>query len=97
MNISIDKEIEDKLRDKHQVELKEVAECFQNMEGELLIDNREQHKTNPPTNWFIAETNHKRLLKVCFMQIGDKVHIKSAFEPNDDELRIYNKYGKPMS
>lgn len=94
MSILITKEIEDKLREKHQVTPKEIAECLQNMNGGLLIDGRDKHKTNPPTNWFIAETNHKRVLKVCFMLIAGDFHIKSAFEPNDDEVRIYNKYGK---
>ncbi|CAM8113187.1 hypothetical protein [Leclercia adecarboxylata] len=89
----ISTEVEDKLRDKHQVTPKEVDECLLNMTGRLLKDDRAQHKTNPTTWWFIAETNHKRLLKVCFMLIDGDIHIKSAFEPNLEELRIYKKYG----
>ncbi|PDP89785.1 ADP-ribosyl-(dinitrogen reductase) hydrolase [Enterobacter cloacae] len=83
----ISKEIEEKLRTKHQVTNKEVYECLANCKGNLLIDNREQHRTNPPTNWIIAETNRRRELKVCFMIIDGDIHIKSAFEPNEKEQK----------
>jgi len=94
MNIVINKGIEEKLREKHQVSLKEVEECLQNITGNLLTDNRDKHKTNPPTLWFIAETNQRRELKVCFMKIGSEIHIKTAFEPNEEEKRIYQIHGK---
>lgn len=89
MTIVISKEIEEKLRTKHQVTSKEVQECLANCTGKLLTDNREQHRTNPPTNWIIAETNQRRELKVCFIIIEGAIHIKSAFEPNEKERRIY--------
>ena len=94
MTIVISKEIEEKLRTKHQVTNKEVYECLANCKGNLLIDNREQHRTNPPTNWIIAETNRRRELKVCFMIIDGDIHIKTAFEPNELERKIYAKHGK---
>jgi hypothetical protein len=92
MAIKISDEILKKLRDKHQVTAREVDECFLNMTGNPLKDDRDKHKTNPPTMWFIAETNKKRLLKICYIIIDGNVHIKSAFEPNEHELRIYRKY-----
>jgi len=94
MTIVISKEIEDKLTNKHNVTIKEVHESLANFKGNLLIDNREQHRTNPPTNWFIAETNQRRELKVCFMIIDGDIHIKTAFEPNELERKIYAKHGK---
>lgn len=92
MAIKISQDVLDKLQEKHQVTSSEVNECFLNRTDGLLKDDREKHKTNPPTMWFIAETNKKRLLKILFIQIGHDIHIKSAFEPNAEELRIYKKY-----
>lgn len=69
MAIKISDEILNKLRDKHQVTAREVDECFLNMTGNALTDDRDKHKTNPPTMWFIAETNKKRLLKICYITI----------------------------
>ena len=84
--------VEKKLRDKHQVEPKEVLQCFENCDGQYLIDTREDHKTDPQTMWFVAETNKRRLLKVCFMQIDGVVTIKTAYDANSDEIRIYKKF-----
>ncbi|WP_206737671.1 hypothetical protein, partial [Klebsiella pneumoniae] len=92
--IVISKEIEEKLTTKHKVTKKEVHESLANLNGNMLIDNREQHKTNPPTNWFIAETNQRRELKVCFMTIDGDIHIKTAFETNEIERKIYATHGK---
>ncbi|MGQ5766664.1 hypothetical protein ACUNI9_27665 [Serratia sp. IR-2025] len=94
MTIEISKEIEDKLRLKHQVTKKEVQEALLNCNGNLLTDNREQHRTTPPTQWLIAETNQRRELKICFIIIDGNIHIKSAFEPNELERKIYAKHGK---
>jgi uncharacterized DUF497 family protein len=83
-----------KLREKHNVTVREVEQCFENKCGTFLEDDREDHQTDPPTLWFIAPTNRDRLLKVVFMFIDGNVLIKSAFEPNEVEGRIYDKYGK---
>lgn len=75
------------------VSRREVEQCFDNRSGGLLIDTREDHKTNPPTQWFIAKTNANRELKIVFMQKGDQILVKTAYEPNVDERFIYEKYG----
>lgn len=87
--------ISKKLKLKHNVTEDEVQECFNNREGNLLEDTREEHKTDPRTLWFIAETNKRRKLKVCFVEGTDSEPeiIKSAFEPNEQEISIYKKYG----
>ena len=95
MAIVISAAVLEKLLDKHQVSEVEVHQCFQNICGGLLIDNREEHRTNPPTLWFIAMTNKRRLLKVCYMQIGADQHVKSVFEPVEIELRIYRVKAEP--
>ena len=81
-----------KLADKHSVVAAEVLQCFLNYtENNFLEDSREKNKTNPPTKWFISETDSGRLLKVCFIYLEDiqKIVIKSAFEPNQDELNNF--------
>ncbi|HZS80548.1 MAG TPA: ADP-ribosyl-(dinitrogen reductase) hydrolase [Herbaspirillum sp.] len=73
---------------------KEIAECFDNKCGINLIDNREDNQTDPATLWFIAETNRGRLLKVVYIFKDEKCHIKTAYDPNEVEIDIYEKYGK---
>ncbi len=72
-----------KLITKHDVRETEVEECFFNREHGFLTDTREEHKTDPPTKWFIAKTDLGRTLKVCFMVIEERIIIKTAFEPKD--------------
>ncbi len=48
-HLIISASIRAKLADKHQVTEREVEQCFENIDGPLLIDNREDHRTEPPT------------------------------------------------
>ncbi|MFU3256942.1 ADP-ribosyl-(dinitrogen reductase) hydrolase, partial [Pseudomonas aeruginosa] len=60
-NLIISDAIERKLQEKHGgVSRREIEQCFENCEGEHLIDLREDHKTDPVTKWFVAETNAGR-------------------------------------
>lgn len=81
-----------KLKVKHCVEEREVVEAFANRDNGFLIDTREDHQTNPPTEWFIAETDRGRKLKVCFMLRDGDIYIKTAYEANPTEIGIYNKF-----
>lgn len=94
VKIVISKEVKKKLEEKHDVSEAEVHQCFSNMTGQLLIDTREDHKTDPQTVWFIAPTNKRRLLKVCYVPNGD-FYLRTCYPPNETELRIYRKYGQP--
>ena len=85
--------VKQKLAQKHGVSLEEVQQCFANREGNLLEGIREEHKTDPPTQWFIAETDYGRRLKVAFMLKGDDIIIKTSYEPNQTEDGIYRKFG----
>lgn len=93
-NLAISTEILEKLRDKHQVSLREVEQCFENKCGLYLIDDREDHRTDPATLWFVAPTNKGRLLKVIFIFLSGTVHIKTAFEPNQEVVDMYERKGK---
>ena len=92
-NLVISPDVEQKLIRKHGVEIAEVRHCFYNRNGKLLLDNRALHKTNPPTLWFIAMTNKDRLLKIVYIQHGAAIHLRTAYEPNAEELAIYRRYG----
>jgi uncharacterized DUF497 family protein len=90
--IRFDNAVAAKLLEKHNITTKEVVECFANSEGIYLIDETEDHKTDPPTFWFMAPTNHNRMLKVCFVRRGVDVDIKTAFEPTSDKhLELYGQ------
>ena len=72
-----------------------VVQCFAYKMGRELFDNRPKHKTDPPTRWFIAETDYGLNLKVCFIYHPETklVEIKSEFKPNEDEIEIYKRHG----
>ena len=93
MALVISPKIKRKLLDRHRVSEIDITECFSNRSGKLLEDRRVSNRTDPPTLWFIAETDYGRQLKIVFVQVdnGD-IHIKTAYEPNPEEIRIYNKY-----
>lgn len=83
----------EKLQRKHGgITDREIEQCFENCAGEHLVDEREEHRTDPQTRGFIASTNAGRTLKVVFIVKDGKVHLKTAYEPNAIEIRIYEKY-----
>jgi len=92
-NLLISATVIKKLNDKHGVTREEVEECFYNRTKGLLEDTREVNKTKPPTMWFIAETNDGRLLKVVFIELSNrKYEVKTCYEPNTNEVKIYGKF-----
>lgn len=94
MAIVISDKIKQKLKDKHNVCENEIDECFANIAGDFLTDRREEHRSDPQTLWFIAETFMGRKLKIVFIPIENDYHIRTAFDPNSIEIRIYKKYGE---
>lgn len=83
--------IKQKLADRNISRL-ELEQCFMNIEGGYLEDVRAEHKTNPTTKWFVAETDKGRRLKIMFVPEKDGIDIKSAYEATEEICRIYNKY-----
>ena len=92
-NLFVTTAVEAKLKAKHHVTIAEVRQCFCNRSGRLLVDNRVLTKTNPPTLWFIADTNKSRALKIVYIQIESQIRLKTAYEPNTVELAIYRQFG----
>ena len=95
MQIKIAPQIVRKIKEKHDVDPNEIDECFANRTGNFLEDTREQHRTRPPSQWFLSETDQGRLLKIVFIeeQSHGEIHIKTAYQPDENEVRIYEKYG----
>ena len=90
INLRVSPLILQKLLEKHQVCFEEIEQCFLNREKGFLYDIRLDHKTNPPTQWFIAETDCGRTLKIVFIKLFNGMYeIKTAYEPNKTEVRIY--------
>jgi hypothetical protein len=98
VNVTISERVLEKLASKHRVTADEVRQCFENRDGGLLEDTREEHRSDPPTQWFIAETNQCRKLKVIFIQRVFRGvvrnDVRSAYDPSAQAIRLYEKYGR---
>jgi hypothetical protein len=93
MEIYISEAVGLKLKDKHHVSEPEVVQCFHNRDGKFAYDRREEHQTNPPTLWFIAETDTGRRLKVVFMRYNTNQYVvKSAYDANADAEKLYQMF-----
>lgn len=92
-NFIVSKSIEQKLASKHELTIAEVRQAFVNRVGGFLEDPREQHRTDPPSQWFIGITNHGRAIKVVFVQRDGKIFLKTAYDASETEIRIYERHG----
>ncbi len=94
MALVLSKKVREKLASKTPpVTEEEILQSYANRSGRYLRDTREQHRTDPPTLWFLAETDFGRVLKVVFIQMGGDVVVKTAYDPNATERRIYSTFG----
>ncbi len=89
MRLLISTKVKSKLFKKHAVTENEIRECFLNRERATLRDEREDHQSDPPTLWIIAKTDYLRELKLVFMVTDKGVILKTAYEPNQQEIQIY--------
>lgn len=96
-SIFISQRVCDKLAEKHNVTPSEVEECLMNRERTFLEDNREDHKTDPATLWFISTTDQGKELKVVVIYAENRLILKSAFPPNAVEKDIYAKKSKLLT
>ena len=93
-NLVISDTILTKLRDKHQVDRREVEQAFGNKCGIFLVDDREDHKSDPPTLWFVAPTNKGRPLKIVFICREGKVFLRTAYDADTIAQSIYDAKGR---
>lgn len=97
MGMIISPRVREKLgKPDHDVTEVEIVQCFANREAGDCLDTREEHRTDPVTRWFVAETDRGRRLKIVYMLQPGDVEIKSAYPANDEVTRIYRKFAQPL-
>jgi uncharacterized DUF497 family protein len=75
------------------VSFEEIEQCFADRDRSFLYDTRDKNRSIPPTQWFISSTDMGRVLKVVFIELENgNIIIRTAYEPNNKEKEIYNKY-----
>ena len=89
MNLIIPPKVLRKLTTRHLVTRDEIEQCFLNHNGPYLVDDREEHATNPPTHWFVGETDTRRQLKVVFVPEHGNLYLRTAFAPTQGQARAY--------
>lgn len=95
-NIYFSTGVSAKITSKHSVTEDEARQCFANIEGGFLVDDREEHRTDPQTHWFVSETDQGKKLKICFIHLKVKgqpseIHIKTAYVANQAIQDLYRK------
>jgi uncharacterized DUF497 family protein len=91
MALIVSTKIRDKLATKHQVTVDEVRQAFADRPGYVVLDEREEHATDPPTVWFVASTDSGRLLKVVYVQRGTDIYLRTAYPANSEEVRLFTE------
>ena len=94
----ISPKIKDKIaREDHgSITEREVRECFMAWDHRFCFDQKEEHRTDPPTRWFVGESHIGRLLKIMYIDDGENVYLKSAYLANGDVKRIFDKYSQDL-
>lgn len=92
--LRISPKVAGKLAEKHKVERREVEQCFDNKCGRFLLDDREDHRTDPPTLWFVAPTNKGRMLKIIFIYRDGYLDLRSAYDADQRIQDIYDRYAR---
>jgi hypothetical protein len=92
--LRISHKVLEKLAAKHKVERREVEQCFENKCGTYLLDDREDHKSDPPTLWFVAPTNKGRSLKIVFIYRDGNLDLRSAFDADAKVQEIYGRHAR---
>jgi hypothetical protein len=70
---------------------REVRECFMNRCGRVCTDDREEHRTDPATQWFVSETHVGRLLKIVYVEDNEHVYLKSAYPATKVVQEMFNR------
>ena len=93
MPMVLSMKIKEKLQGKSPaISKSDIEECFANRCGTYLMDLREDHLSDPPTLWFVAENDRGAKIKVVFIQKGIDIYIRTAYVANPVELEIYARH-----
>jgi len=93
MQIVVSENIQEKILREHNVTVTEVEEAMFLHGSKYIIDDREKHKTHPPTVWFISESFEGRLLKIVIIPDIKRefAKLRTAYEPDEQEIQIYEE------
>lgn len=92
MALILSQRIKEKLSDdNHRITESDIHQCFANVEGGFLIDDREEHRTDPPTRWFVSQNDYGVRIKVMFIFRGQDIFIKSAYKATDAVSDMYER------
>jgi uncharacterized DUF497 family protein len=89
MTLIASQKVQAKLLAKHRVTMEEVCEALSDRPDYVVIDDREDHASDPPTYWFIAETNRGRRLKIVYIARGDDIFLRTAYPPDKVEIDLF--------
>lgn len=89
MALIVSSKITAKLAAKHNVTVDEVKEALADRPDYALIDDREEHASDPPTEWFIAYTCAGRRLKVVYVYRNGDFYLRTADLPNQQEIDLF--------
>lgn len=95
MTLNISLKIRAKLaQPDHNVTEEEILQCFANRYRGFCTDIRPEHQAPLPTQWFVAETDYGRSLKIVFLHdvTNARMDIKSAYPATVEVIRIYEKF-----
>lgn len=75
------------------VSVVEVEEAFSQWDGWWVEDDRHEHRSDPPTYWFLAETFDGRLLKVVIKPLknSNRAYVRTAYDADTMEIYVYEK------
>ena len=92
MKIIISPPIAEKLAQKHGgIREAEIRQAFLNRTGPILMDDREEHASDPPTLWFCAMTDTGRMLKIVYIRRDLAIFLKTAYEPGLPTVALYRR------
>lgn len=81
-----------KINQKHAVTKTEAEQAFDNPIGNIYEDNRPEHHSVPPKQWFIGETLYGRKIKIVFIeQLDGQIILVSAYEPSEETKDFYKR------
>jgi hypothetical protein len=83
-----------KIKEIHEVEIEEVREAFLNhiaCNERFIEETRKEHFKVHKKLWFIAETDHGRILKVVVAEEGDFLELVTAYDPDEEDIIYYEK------
>lgn len=85
--------VREKIDLEHGVSFLEAEEAFNNFSGRFLIDDREKNFAGAGrrTLWCLSQTYDGRILKLVIIPDNDSCILRTAYEPNQYEVDLWNK------